>query len=222
MNTTAENSVELSVIIPITERYAPVKELFYEYKKGIDATGLTYEIIYVLDGIHADAFLDLTSLQETESLTVITLSKLFGESTALHAAFSNSSGNILLTLPAYQQIETSEIPRLIDALKESDMVLSRRWPRNDSFINRLQTKIFNFLLRLSTDLKIHDAGCSARAFTRDVIEEVYLYGDLHRFFRLLHIARAFELSNWMLHNQRKTHTGEFMRPGYTCADYWTC
>ena len=213
MNTTAENNVELSVIIPITERYAPVKELFYEYKKGIDATGLTYEIIYVLDGIHADAFLDLTSLQETESLTVITLSKLFGESTALHAAFSNSSGNILLTLPAYQQIETSEIPRLIDALKESDMVLSRRWPRNDSFINQLQTKTFNFLLRLSTDLKIHDAGCSARAFTRDVIEEVHLYGDLHRFFPVIAHRQGFRVIELDVAQSKKDTHRRIYAPG---------
>jgi len=190
---TEKQKVELSVIIPITERHDPVKELFYEYKNGIEAAGLTYEIIYVLDGIHPDAFRDLTSLQETETLTIITLSKLFGEATALNAAFSKSTGDILLTLPAYQQIEANEIPRLIAALKDSDMVLSRRWPRNDSFINRLQTKTFNFLLRLSTDLKIHDAGCSARAFTRDVIDEVHLYGDLHRFFPVIAHRQGFHV-----------------------------
>ena len=71
MKKTEEQKVELSVIIPITERHDPVKELFYEYKSGIDATGLTYEIIYVLDGAHPDAFRDLTSLQETETLTIL-------------------------------------------------------------------------------------------------------------------------------------------------------
>ena len=193
MNSEATRKVELSVIIPVTERYDPVKDLFYEYKKGIDATGLSYEIIYVLDGVHPEAFSDLTSLQETETLTIITLSKWFGEATALNAAFSKSSGDTLLTLPAYQQIEASEIPRLVDAIKGNDMILSRRWPRNDSFINRLQTNLFNFLLRFSTDLKIHDAGCSARAFTREVVDEVHLYGDLHRFFPVIAHRQGFRV-----------------------------
>ena len=193
MNNTTEQKIELSVIIPITERYDPVKELFYEYRSSIAATGLAYEIIYILDGNNPVAFNDLTSLQKTETLTIITLPKVFGESTALNAAFNKSSGNILLTLPAYRQIEASEIPKLVAALKDCDMVLSRRWPRNDSLINRLQTKSFNFLLRLSTDLKIHDAGCSARVFTRDVVDEVHLYGDLHRFFPVIAHRQGFRV-----------------------------
>jgi glycosyltransferase involved in cell wall biosynthesis len=213
MNSAEEQKVELSVIIPITERHDPVKELFYEYKNGIDATGLTYEIIYVLDGLRPEALRDLTSLQETETLTIITLAKWFGEATALNAAFSRSSGDVLLTLPAYEQIEASEIPRLLAALKDSDMVLARRWPRKDSFINRLQTKSFNFLLRLSTDLKIHDAGCSARAFTRDVIDEVNLYGDLHRFFPVIAHRQGFRVVELDVAQSKKDTHRRIYAPG---------
>jgi glycosyltransferase involved in cell wall biosynthesis len=184
---------ELSVIIPITERYDPVLELFHKYKRSIVSTGLTFEIIYVLDGEHSEALKDLTTLQKSESLTVITLAKWFGESTALNAAFSQSSGDIFLTLPAYEQIEANEIPKLIAALKDSDMALARRWPRNDSLVNRLQTKGFNILLGLSTDLSIHDAGCSARAFTRNVIDEVHIYGDLHRFLPVMAHRQGFRV-----------------------------
>lgn len=193
MNNKANKNTQLTVIIPVTERYDPVTELFYEYKKGIDATGLTYEIIYVLDGEHPDVLEELVKLQESEKLSIITLAKIFGESVALTAAFSKASGDIFLTLPAYQQVETNEIPKLVDAIKDSDMVLARRWPRRDSVMNRLQTRLFNFLLRLSTDLKIHDAGCSVRAFTRDVIEEVQLYGDLHRFFPVMAHRQGFRV-----------------------------
>ena len=193
MNNNTNINTQLTVIIPVTERYDPVTELFYEYKRGIDATGLTYEIIYVLDGEHSDVLEELVKLQESEKLSIITLAKIFGESVALTAAFSKASGDIFLTLPAYQQVETNEIPKLVDAIKDSDMVLARRWPRRDSVMNRLQTRLFNFLLRLSTDLKIHDAGCSVRAFTRDVIEEVQLYGDLHRFFPVMAHRQGFQV-----------------------------
>jgi glycosyltransferase involved in cell wall biosynthesis len=193
VNNAIATNPELSVIIPITERYDPVSELFHKYKTGIVATGLTYEIIYVLDGEHSDALKELTALQETEALTIITLAKWFGEATALNAAFSQSSGNIFLTLPAYEQIEANEIPRLIAAVKDSDMVLARRWPRKDSLVNRLQTRIFNILLRFSTDLSINDAGCSARAFTRKVMDEVHIYGDLHRFLPVMAHRQGFRV-----------------------------
>jgi glycosyltransferase involved in cell wall biosynthesis len=193
VNNKTNNNTQLTVIIPVTERYDPVTELFYEYKRGIDATGLTYEIIYVLDGEHTDVLEQLEKLQESEKLSIITLAKMFGEATALTAAFSYASGDIFLTLPAYQQIETDEIPKLVAAIKDNDMALARRWPRRDSMINRLQTRLFNFLLRLSTDLKIHDAGCSARAFTRKVIEEVQLYGDLHRFLPVMAHRQGFRV-----------------------------
>ena len=193
MNNKSNKNTQLTVIIPVTERYDPVTELFYEYKRGIDATGLTYEVIYVLDGEHPDVLEELEKLQESETLSIITLAKIFGEATALTAAFSIASGEVFLTLPAYQQIDTSEIPKIVAAIKDNDMALARRWPRRDSMMNRLQTRLFNFLLRLSTDLKIHDAGCSVRAFTRDVIEEVQLYGDLHRFFPVMAHRQGFRV-----------------------------
>ncbi len=193
MNIKSSQSNMLTVIIPITERYDPITELFHEYKQGIDATGLEYEIIYILDGPHPDALEELEKLQKNEKFSIITLAKTFGEATALNAAFSKATGDIFLTLPAYQQIETDEIYKLVTAIKDNDMVLARRWPRRDSMTNRLQTRIFNFLLRLSTSLKIHDAGCSVRVFTRNVIDEVHLYGDLHRFFPVLAHRQGFRV-----------------------------
>jgi glycosyltransferase involved in cell wall biosynthesis len=196
MENIVSDSVQLSVIIPVTERFDPVAELFYEYKKGIETTKLSFEIIYVLDGDRPDVSKALSRLQQTEQITVITLAQWFGESAALNAAFSMASGAILLTLPAYQQIEASEIPALVAAVAavaENDMVLARRWPRKDSFINRLQAKLFNFALRSVSDLRIHDIGCSARAFRRSVIEEVHIYGDLHRFFPIIAHRQGFKV-----------------------------
>ncbi len=194
MNNSTAKKIELSVIIPVTERVDPVSELFHEYKRGVESSGKGYEFIYVLDGEQPDALNELTKLQETEKITIITLAKWFGEAIALSAAFSKASGDIILTLPAYQQIESSEIPQLITALDDCDMVLARRWPRRDSLMNRLQNSLFNFLLRLSTNLKIHDAGCSARVFTRDVIDEIQLYGDLHRFFPVMAHRQGFRVT----------------------------
>jgi glycosyltransferase involved in cell wall biosynthesis len=206
VNNTSSQKIELSVIIPVTERFDPISELFHKYKRGVELTGLNHEFVYVIDGNLPDVLGELRKLQETEKLTVITLAKRFGEATALSAAFSNTSGDIILTLPAYQQINVEEIPRLITSLENYDMVLSRRWPRRDSLLNRLQTSIFNFLLRLSTDLKIHDAGCSVRAFTREVINEIQLYGDLHRFFPVMAHRQGFRITELdVTQSEKDTH-----------------
>lgn len=193
MSNAATEKIKLSVIIPITERFDPISELYYKYKKSIETMGMNYEFIYTLDGEQSVALKELTELQNSEKLTIITLAKQFGEATTLSAAFNKASGDIFLTLPAYQQIEVDEIPRLVASLEKCDMVLAHRWPRRDSLLNRAQTKLFNFLLRLSTDLKIHDAGCSARAFTRNIVEDIQLYGDLHRFFPVMAHRQGFRV-----------------------------
>lgn len=186
-------NIELSVIIPVSERHDPVIELFHDYKCGIEATNLPYEVIYVLDGEHAEVLTELKQLRETESLTIVTLAKSFGEATALNAGFDTAKGQKILTLPAYKQVESNAIPSLVSALQENDMVLARRWPRKDSGFNRLQSKLFNSLLRSITDLSIHDAGCSVRIFNRKVLEDVQLYGDLYRFFPIMAHRQGFRV-----------------------------
>lgn len=185
MNTATTENIELSVIIPVTERFDGVSELYREYKQAVESTGKTFEFIYVLDGEHPKVLKELNLLQETDSITIITLAKWFGETTALNAAFGQASGDVFLTLPAYKQIESNEIPAIIKSLEDCDMVLARRNPRGDSVFNRMQARLFNFLLRFSTDLQINDAGCSVRAFTKNIAEDVQLYGDLHRFFPVI-------------------------------------
>ncbi len=193
MTNVATNKPVLSVIIPVTVRFDPFAALFHEYKRGIEATGMDHEFIYVLDGSQLHALHELTQLQETEKLTIIKLAKWFDESTALNAAFSKARGNIFITLPAYQQVEADEIPKIVAALDNVDMVLARRWPRNDPIINRMQSGLFNFLLSFSTDLQIKDAGCSVRVFKRELIEEIQLYEDLHRFLPVLAYRQGFRV-----------------------------
>ncbi len=179
-------NIDLSVIIPITERHDNIQELYYEYKKAVEQTSLTYEFVYVMDGPFPDLNEELTALKDKgEKLKVIMLAKWFGEATALKIGFENTSGELIMTLPAYQQVDSSELPRLVHSIEGQDMVVARRWPRKDSALNRLQSNVFNFLMRLQTGVELHDLGCSVRVFRRRVIREVEIYGDLHRFLPVL-------------------------------------
>jgi len=206
-------NTELSVIIPVTERYDSVKDLFCIYKVDVEKIGKVYEFIYVLDGQYPEVLDELTSLQATEQITIITLAKWFGEATALNAAFSEASGDLILTLPAYQQVEAGELPKLVAAIHDYDMVLARRWPRKDSLFNKFQAKFFNFLLRSFTDLHIHDAGCGVRLFVRQVIEEVHIYGDLFRFLPIMAHRQGFQVKEVNVEQSQRDAFRRIYSPG---------
>lgn len=189
-----DTSIELSVIIPISERHGDIQPVYSAYKHAISSTGLSHEFIYILDGDFPQALQELTKLRESgEQIKIIKLAKWFGEATALTIGFEHSVGDLIITLPAYLQIAPSEIPHLIEQLDGNDMVAARRWPRNDSLLNRIQSKAFHFPIKLLTGLEFEDLGCSARVIRRRVVEELYIYGDQHRFLPLLAHKQGFKV-----------------------------
>jgi glycosyltransferase involved in cell wall biosynthesis len=185
---------EVSVLIPVGERYDDTKELFRDYKAALAASGRSYEIIYILDGRKDDVARDLESLiGEGEPITALQFGQAFGEAAALTAAFDRATGQIILTLPAYFQAEASEIPRLLDALAKCDMVVTRRWPRRGGALGRFRRMVFHRLIAWLTGQRFNDLGCSVRAFRRDVVAEIAIYGDQHRFLPLLAIKQGFSV-----------------------------
>ena len=181
-----ESAVDISVIVPVVERYDDVEELYGLYKKGLEDSGKSHEFIYVLDGDFGEVMTALKRLiAEGEKIKVIKLSRWFGEATVLTIGIQHSSGDIILTLPAYQQVEVCEIPRLVESLNGCDMVIARRWPRKDSLLNRIQSGVFHLLLSPVSEVKFHDIGCGVRVFRKPVAQEVNIYGDQHRFLPIL-------------------------------------
>jgi len=184
----------ISVIVPITERYDDIEEMYQEYKDALSATGRGFEMIYVVDGDFQKAYLKLKSLKENgEKLMLIKHSRAFGESIAITSGFQHASGSIIMTLPAYHQVDASELPKLIENLDNHDMVVVRRWPRRDSKLNQYQTKLFHGIVKFMTGNIYNDIGCSVRLFRRKILEEINLYGDLHRFLPILSHKQGFKI-----------------------------
>jgi len=207
-------AIELSVIVPVTERYDEVEPLYQSYKSGITATGKRHEFIYVLDGEHPDVLSTLQKLREVgEPIRIITLAKWFGEATALTAAFEKALGNVILTLPAYSQVEASEISRFVAALDHYDMVIGRRWPRIDPRFNQAQARVFHWLLKLVTHASFQDIGCAVRVFKRRVVDEVSLYGDQHRFLPLLAQRQGFRVLELNVAQSRADAAPRIYGPG---------
>ena len=184
----------LSAIVPVTERLHDVESLYWAYKAGIEAVGMAYEFIYVLDGDFPEALSALQGLrQKGEPIKIIALAKWFGEAAALTIGFAEAAGDIFVTLPAYPQIVPDEISRLVAGLKDYDMVIARRFPRRDSILNVIQSKVFHFLLNTMIAVPFHDLGCGVRALKRRVAEELNIYGDQHRFLPLLAAQQGFKV-----------------------------
>lgn len=208
------NSTDLSVIIPISERFDEVTELYHAYRAALDTTGRSFEIIYVLDGEFPDCRTALEALRSGgENITIIQLAKSFGEATAITAGFENSSGMLIVNLPAYHQVEPAEIPKLLEAMDGHDMVIARRWPRVDSGLNQLQTRVFHGLANALTESRFRDLGCGARVFRRQVMDEVPVYGDQHRFLPVLAQRRGFRVAETDVAQSTRDSFRRIYRPG---------
>jgi glycosyltransferase involved in cell wall biosynthesis len=188
-------TVDVSVIVPVGERHArDLYALHAEYRNGLRDAGARFEFIYVLDGGQTKAEADLERLlQEDHTVSVIYLSRSFGESTALMAGFERAAGQRILTLPAYHQIEAREIPKLLAGLESADVIVCRRQPRAGGIFERVRRNAFHGLVNRMTRLQLHDLGCSARGLKRQVLEEVVLYGDQHRLLPALADRQGFRV-----------------------------
>ena len=185
---------EISVLIPVGERYDDTEALYFEYKASLDASGRSYEIIYILDGERGGVMPALEALVGAgEPVVVLQLGRAFGEATALTAGFERAQGSVIVTLPAYYQIEASEIPGLLEEQAECDMVITRRWPRRGSGLSTLRRSLFHRLVAWMTRERFDDLGCNVRVFGAEVLEEISIYGDQHRFLPVLAAKQGFSV-----------------------------
>ncbi len=212
-----DSQLELSVIVPVGSRYADAIELHTSYKAGLDALGQSYELIYVLDGLHETFAAGLRRLiAEGHRITVISLLRRFGESTALMAGFGHATGQTIVTLPAYHQIVGADVAKLVTALDNSDIVVGRRWPRAGGAFERVRRSLFHGLLRSVTGAPFRDLGCGARAFHRRVLEDIHLYGDQHRFLPVIADRQGFMVREVDLRQSPKDrHEGIYGAREYT-------
>lgn len=186
--------IEISAIIPVGARTDNLLDLHATYKRGLEACGVTYEMIYVIDGARVGEREQLMTLRrQGERLKIIQLTKSFGEATALMVAFANSVGARLLTLPAYFQIEGGEIKKLLAASESADLVVARRWPRRGSRFEAMRRNAFHALLRLVIGVGFRDLGCGVRIMDRAVAEEITIYGDQHRLLPVLASRQGFRV-----------------------------
>jgi glycosyltransferase involved in cell wall biosynthesis len=186
----------LSIVIAVRDprRADPIPKLYAEYKEQFDGLGRPYEFIFAVEGSAPDVVDELRQLTEDgEPVTTLVFAKWYGGATVLSAAFDHASGDVIVTLPAYHQIDPQSIPSLFPPLEENDMVVVRRKPRQDGLATRIQVRAFHALLRGLLGFDFNDLGCSVAAFRREVLDAIDLYGDQHRFLPVLTSHHGFNV-----------------------------
>ncbi len=173
----------VSIVIPVYNEEDNVETLHRELKKVLDGLGRDYEIIYVDDGSTDKTLLLLEGLQtEDHSVIVLSLRRNFGQTAAFAAGFDFSRGDVVVTMDGDLQNDPADIPKLLDLIRDNDLVSGWRKKRKDPFLTRrLPSMAANWLISKVTGVKLHDYGCSLKAYRRDVIKNLKLYGEMHRF-----------------------------------------
>lgn len=177
----------VSVLVVVSERPAALDRLYHAYANALRRDGWSFEFIFVLTSSSAGLARPVRELRATgEPVRVLEVAQNQGEATLLRLAASRARGDILLSVPAYWRVAPGSVPALLSAVEDgADMVVARRWPRADSWVNRLQNRVFHRLLRSLTGSQLRDLACGVRAFRPYILDEVPLYGDFNRFFPLL-------------------------------------
>ncbi len=178
----------ISIVIPVFNESESIGFLLNEVKSVMQGHELNFELIVVNDGSQdntGEVLEDLTL--RIEELLVISLRKNYGQTAAMAAGFDNSKGEIIITLDGDLQNDPNDIPKLISEINQGyDLVCGWRFKRKDKLINRrIPSKIANKLIAKVTGLKLHDYGCSLKAFKKEIVTDIKLYGELHRFLPVL-------------------------------------
>ena len=174
----------LSVVIPVYNEAENLEGLYQELTSAIEKLARPVEIIFVDDGSNDKSWPVLKSLQKRDArVKLIRLRKNFGQTAALSAGFDYATGDIVISLDADLQNDPNDIPLLIQKIEEGyDIVSGWRKDRKDKWLSRrLPSAVANWLISGTTQVKLHDYGCTLKAFRRDVVKNVKLYGELHRF-----------------------------------------
>ena len=178
----------ISIIIPVFNEGESIGYLLDEVLNVMQNNKLNCELIVVNDGSNDNTSTVLDELTiKIKELSVISLRKNYGQTAAMAAGFDNFKGEIVITLDGDLQNDPNDIPKLISHINEGyDLICGWRYERKDKLISRrIPSKIANKLIANVTGLKLHDYGCSLKAFKKEIVDDIKLYGELHRFLPVL-------------------------------------
>jgi len=181
--------MNISIIIPLLNEQDSLKELANSIDQVLNAYSLSYEIILIDDGSNDGSWKIIEELtNENSFIKGIRFQRNYGKSQALHAGFLKSQGEVVFTMDADLQDDPKEIPEMYDMIinQNYDLVSGWKKKRFDSIIfKNIPSKIFNFAARLTSGIKLNDFNCGLKAFKKEVVKTINVYGEMHRYIPVL-------------------------------------
>lgn len=180
---TGDVDAVVTVVVLVRERPEELAGLYREFAPALRGMGRPFEFIFATEPWYRELAEALEPLiEEGEPIRVVEAGERNTDAALVTAAAGKARGEVVVTLPSYRRVRPSALPELIRTLDEgADVAVARRWPRRDPWVNRLQGWLFHHLLQGIGGARFHDLGSGVRALRREVLDEVPLYGDFHRF-----------------------------------------
>ena len=197
---------DVSIVVPLLNEQDNINPLHEQITEAL-AENYDYEIIYIDDGSSDNSIGLLTQIQKSDSrVRVICFRKNFGQTAALSAGFSHARGEIIVALDADLQNDPADIPKIITKLNEGfDVVSGWRKKRHDKALTRrLPSKIANWLISTITGVKLHDYGCTLKAYRKEVLVQTKLYGEMHRFIPALASWNGAKIAEIVVNHRPRT------------------
>ncbi|MGH3111024.1 MAG: glycosyltransferase family 2 protein [Gaiellaceae bacterium] len=174
---------EISIVVPVYDEEQSVERLHEELVLALSDLGRSFEIIVVDDGSRDETYARLARLAASDSrLKLVKLRRNYGQTAAMAAGFDHAQGDVIVPIDGDLQNEPSDIPRLLEKIDDGyDVVSGWRKDRQDSFLRRLPSRLANWLIGRVTGVRLHDYGCTLKAYRADILRDTRLYGEMHRF-----------------------------------------
>jgi glycosyltransferase involved in cell wall biosynthesis len=198
--------MSISIVVPLLNEEESLRPLYEAVAKGVAPLDTEWEIIFVDDG-STDSSMDvLRDLHSThDNVGVLSLGRNLGKSAALAVGFGEAQGDVVITMDADLQDDPSEIPRMVERLDEGyDLVSGWKKERKDPLSKRLPSKIFNWVTGRMSGVRLHDMNCGLKAYRLDVVRNIKVYGELHRYTPVLAHFAGFRVTEIpVTHHARK-------------------
>jgi len=200
---------EISVVIPMRNESPNLERVYREVTASLSAFGRSYEIVAIDDGSRDDTFALLSALQAADPrLRVIRFRRNFGQTAAFAAGFKYARGRYIVTADGDNQNDPADIPGMIQMLeaRDLDIVCGWRKDRKDPFLNRrLPSLIANAIISFATGVKLHDYGCSLKVFRAEIVKDMKLYGEMHRFLPAIASEQTSSIGEMAVHHRPRKY-----------------
>jgi glycosyltransferase involved in cell wall biosynthesis len=200
------NNKIISVVIPLYNEEESIVELSIALKKVLEGMKSNYEVLFIDDGSSDNSFNKIKEVNRVNSrFKCIKFRRNYGKSAALQEGFKAAKGDIVITMDSDLQDDPDEIPALIEKLNEGyDLVSGWKKVRHDPFIKKQTSRIFNMVTSMMVGLKLHDYNCGLKAYVKDVVKNVKVYGEMHRYIPALAHLSGFKVTEIpVAHHERK-------------------